>query len=146
MDEIESLNLGFSYTSGPLPPSGKEIVDSITYTYTDASQRPPNTADPGPANGPRDLDNSIAPTALVWQYYRTVTGSIGGAGQSYEIKIITPGQPSFAVTGVTQDLKVPPNFEIGAINLTWRIVQIQLSPENQMRFLSAKMEALKKRT
>lgn len=136
----------FNFFAGTSPISGNEIVDTIEYDYSNDSMRPPNTSAP-PADGFRDLSNQLGGSgpSLIWQYYRSVTGSIGGTGDPYEIKLITPGQPSFATTAISQDLSVPSNFDIGAFNLTWRILQLQLDPERQAAFQAAKLEAMQKR-
>ncbi|MEM8908029.1 MAG: hypothetical protein AAGD05_09310, partial [Bacteroidota bacterium] len=64
---------------------------------------------------------------------------------------LSRGQPSFA----NQPLNfydsffgaIPDNFQIHTYNLTWRLVQIQMSPENQAKFMAAQATALRaKRT
>ena len=145
MDQIVLLQPSFGYQSIVLPDNNKEIVDEMSYTFGPNSTQPFNTSQPVP--GPRSLVGVIGPTSLVWQYYRSVTGSIDGT--VCEIKLIDDGQESFA----TQPMNaydprfgaVPPSFQISTYNLTWRLVQIQMSPENQAKFLQAKANAIKAR-
>jgi hypothetical protein len=144
MDQIASLRPAFGYRSIVLP-NRKHIVDEMSYTFGPDSTRPFNSSQPAP--GPRSLVGTIGPTSLVWQYYRSVTGSIDGT--VCEIKLIDDGQESFA----TQPMNaydprfgaVPSAFRISTYNLTWRLVQIQMSPENQAKFMQAKVDALKAR-
>jgi hypothetical protein len=144
MDAIKAAQPAFGYQSITLP-NGKEIVDEMSYTYGPGSTQPFNASKP--ANGPRDLTGVIGPTSLVWQYYRSVTGSIDGS--VCEIKLIDDGQPSFAVQSMNAyDPRfgaVPAQFQISTYNLTWRLVQIQMSAENQAKFMEAKVNALKAR-
>lgn len=138
MDAVKAAQPAFDYKSGPTS-TGKEIVDTLSYTYGPGSTRPYNTAGV-PADGFRSESNSLGGVSLVWQYYRSVTGTIDGA--PYEIKIITPGQPSFATTPLNTNLSVPSSFQLATYNLTWRLLRIELTPETQSRFLAAKTKAL----
>lgn len=144
MDQIALLQPAFGYQSIVLP-NGKEIVDEMSYTFGPGSTQPFNASQPQP--GARSLVGTIGPTSLVWQYYRSVTGSIDGT--VCEIKLIDDGQVSFADQPInTYEPRfgaVPPNFDISTYNLTWRLVQIQMSPENQAKFMEAKVNALKAR-
>jgi len=145
MDQIVLLQPSFGYQSIVLPGNDKEIVDEMSYTFGPNSTQPFNASQPTP--GARSMVGTIGPTSLVWQYYRSVTGSIDGT--VCEIKLIDDGQESFA----TQPMNaydprfgaVPANFDISTYNLTWRLVQIQMSAENQARFMQAKADALKAR-
>ena len=74
--------------------------------------------------------------STVWQYYRNVSFSINGqlnpAQNPYNIITVSPGQHSFATTPLNQDVYFPPGeseSSIGAFNLTWRMVSIELTPE-----------------
>ncbi|MEL6863096.1 MAG: hypothetical protein AAFP19_01700 [Bacteroidota bacterium] len=142
MDQIVNMNLNFDYKTIEFGDNKKLLVDEMSYTFTDQSRVPYNSSTP--SNGPRDLSNVIAGTSLVWQYYRSATGSFDG-GAPCEIKYITSGQPSFADTPMNAfDSRfgaIPPNFNISTYNLTWRIVQIQMAPELQARFMAAKAAA-----
>ena len=121
---------------------GKLIIDSMSYLYSDSSTQPFNTSKE-PHNGLRDLSNffpelgSVAPS-LVWQYYRSVTGTIGG--KVCEIKLLQRGQPSFADTSINfydpffGELPPEDTFQVKSYNLTWRLVQIQLSEEKRILF------------
>jgi hypothetical protein len=128
MDAIVDANLGFGYQ-----PNNGDSVQTLSYDYREASTRPFNTV-ALPTSGPRSLTENISDDpALVWQYYRSVSGVIDGA--RCEIKLVSGGQPSFA----TQPLNandvdfgtLPSKFEIINYNLTWRLVQLQLSPEKK---------------
>ena len=133
MDTIAATNPGFSYDGG-------DEVHSMGYTFTDQSVEPNNVLR-RPANGFRDLSESLGNTALVWQYYRSVTVPIGGT--NYEVKIISPGQPKFSVTPLNQDLIVPPGSSSDiCFNLTWRLVQIQLTPEALQARLAARQKSM----
>lgn len=139
MNAFKTQLPSFDYTSGALPHSTKEIVDSISYDFSAGSQQPPNSSVPSP--GPRSEANVLGGDVVaVWQYYRTVT--IGGPSGPYEVKLITPGQPSFATTRLNQDLTIPSGYTIGAYNLTWRLVKIEMTPEKQAQFMKAKLEAM----
>ncbi|MDB2686642.1 hypothetical protein N9Y42_05475 [Mariniblastus sp.] len=140
MDEVKNSLTSFDYVSGPLP-NGKEIVDTMEYDFSSNSVRPPNTKQQ-PSNGQRDLENQMGATSNIWQYYRGATGII--EGQTVELRARTPGQPSFANTELNEDLYLPSNFQLETINLTWRLVRLQLAPEKQMKFLEAKINAKRK--
>jgi hypothetical protein len=143
MDAIAAAKPDFSYKSVDM--GGKQIVSEIDYNFTNSSTTPYNTSG-RPANGPRDLSISINKTSLIWQYYRSVTGTINGS--VCEIKLITQGQPSFATTPLnTYDPyfgQIPEGFIINTYNLTWRLVQIQMSPENQANYMMAIANSLQK--
>lgn len=145
MDQIVLLQPSFGYQSIVLPGNGKEIVDEMSYTFGPNSTRPFNASQP--TEGARSLVGKIGPTSLVWQYYRSVTGSIDGT--VCEIKLIDDGQESFATQAMNAyDPRfgaVPARFDISTYNLTWRLVQIQMSAANQARFMQAKVDALKAR-
>lgn len=142
MDEIAKVETGFSYTPVTLP-TGKKLVAEIDYDFDSSSVTPPN-ASGTPASGPRDLSISIGSgTDLVWQYYRSASGTIGG--QDVEINIPTKGQPSYADLALGDGFVAPTGFTLETLNLTWRIVQIQMSPENKANYLAAQMELMKAR-
>ena len=153
-DTVESImtalkeQIPYDFVSGALP-NGKVIVDTLSFTYPD-NLTPPLKEPFNSKNateGFRDLSNNIGPTSLVWQYYRSVTGKIDG--EVVEIKLLQRHQPSF--TEQSLDFNdpffgnIPASFEPSTYNLTWRLVQIQMSPESQAKFIAAKAEALKKR-
>jgi hypothetical protein len=135
---ISQAKSDFSFKAGPTN-SGKEIVDTLGYAFSDLSTTPYNTSR-RPANGFRDMSVQLGNTSLVWQYYRSVTGTIDGA--TCEIKLITNGQPSFALLQLNDFDpffgSIPSNFKIDTYNLTWRLVQIQLAPESVASFANAK--------
>lgn len=143
MNAVQDVESDFSYKSVNM--GGKEIVDTMSYDFTSSSKTPYNTSG-RPADGPRDLSNQIGDTSLVWQYYRSVTGSIDGS--VCEIKLLSQGQPSFATTPLDYNDSffgsLPANFQISTYNLTWRLVQIQMSPEKQANFMLAKANSLQK--
>lgn len=133
MDKIVSVNPDFRYESGA-------DVNTIAYDYTRSSNVPPNVLTP-PAIGNRSLSESLGNTALVWQYYRSVTVPI--SGQNYEIKLITPGQPAFSTTPLNTNLILPPGSSDDiCFNLTWRLIQIQLTPQALQARLARRQEAL----
>ncbi len=140
-DVIKSQVSGFDYT--PISLGGKEIVDTMSYDFTNSSTTPYNTSG-RPMDGFRDLSNVIADTSLVWQYYRSVTGTINGL--VCELKLFTEGQPSYATTDLNSNYSffgtIPEGFEVHTYNLTWRLVQIQMSPERQAKFLAAKAKVM----
>lgn len=149
---MEALKSKFTYEYFPgETPGGKEIVDTFEFTYPDPLppplKEPYNSKNPSP--GHRSLSNvpAIEKTALIWQFYRSVTGTIDG--KTVEIKLLQKGQPSF-----TEQLlnfndpyfgEIPPSFDPHTYNLTWRIVQIELTPESQAKFIAVKAQALEKR-
>ena len=63
-------------------------------------------------------------------------------------KLLSQGQPSFAKLSLDYNDpffgKLPANFKVSTYNLTWRLVQIQMSPANQAKFMLAKANALQK--
>jgi hypothetical protein len=142
MDAIALAQPAFSYQT--INTGGKELVSELDYTFSDASTQPYNTGG-RPANGPRDLSVVFGPKSLVWQYYRSVTGTMNGS--VCEIKLISQGQPSFATTPLNfYDPffgQIPEGFVINTYNLTWRLVQIQMSPENQAKYMIAMANSLK---
>lgn len=145
MKQVRAQEPAFNFHYGPTT-SGKEIVDSLSYDFTDSSTTPFN-ASGRPANGNRELSNQISSLGLVWQYYRSVTGTIDGT--VCEIKFLQRGQPSFATTPLNYYDPyfgaIPEGFEIHTYNLTWRLVQIELNPENQAKFAAARTAAFNKR-
>ncbi|MEM6455156.1 MAG: hypothetical protein AAF772_08690 [Acidobacteriota bacterium] len=147
MDVIVAQGLDFGYTSvvvkDKTTQEEKEIVDTVAYSFSNASKRPDN-ASMRPHNGYRDLSNQLCGThpSLVWQYYRSILGTFEGSGKTFEIRLPTKGQPSFATTGVTQGFTAPPGFTLTAVKLTWRILQLQIAPERQLNFMAARMKVL----
>lgn len=149
MDQIVSAKAGgpdkFNYTSTIM--GGSEIVDSLEYDFIkDTSQNPFNATIPI-TPGERELSNQIGALGLVWQYYRSVTGSVDG-GAPFEVKLLSRGQPSFALQSInfndpTLGSSVPDGFEVGAYNLTWRLVRIQMTPQIQAKFSESKMNLMK---
>ncbi|MFC4632593.1 hypothetical protein ACFO3O_01665 [Dokdonia ponticola] len=142
MNAVQGAESAFSYKSVDM--GGKEIVDTMSYDFTSNSRTPYNSSGT-PAQGSRDLSNKMGDTSLVWQYYRSVTGSIDGS--VCEIKLLSQGQPSFATTPLDYNDSffgsLPANFQISTYNLTWRLVEIQMSPEKQAAFMLAKANAIK---
>jgi hypothetical protein len=138
MDAIAAQNPDFTYDAGGTPLK----VDRIQYRFGASSVTPPNSKLASP--GTRDIETSLSSTALVLQYYRSVSGLIGGV--PVELVVPTVGQPSFAVTALDQGFAAPPSFQPVAYNLTWRLVQIQISDETRTKFLTAKLDARNKRS
>lgn len=143
MDEIKTLKPAFTYTAIDL--GHKLIVDKMGYDFTNGSTVPYNSSYRGSGTEPigfRDLENNYNKTSLVWQYYRSVTGVFQGQSTPCEIKLINEGQPSFSVTPLNAYSSnfgaVPANFDIHTYNLTWRLVQIQMSAERQAKFMAAR--------
>lgn len=138
MDAISAAKPNFQYKPITLS-GGKEIVDTMSYDFNSDSTTPYSSSG-RPQVGDRDLTISLGNTSLVWQYYRSVTGTIDG--NVCELKLFNDGQPSFATTALDNNYSffgsLPPNFKISTYNLTWRMVQIQMSPENQAKFMLAK--------
>lgn len=66
--------------------------------------------------------------------------------EPFEIKLLSRGQPSYAIQKLNFNDSffgaLPTGFEISTYNLTWRLVQIQMSPENQAKFMIAKANLL----
>ena len=149
MDQIVAAKANdpdvFSYK--PTTMGGSEIVDSLKYDFTsNVSQDPFNSTLPI-APGERELSNQIGNLGLVWQYYRSVTGSVGG-GAPFEVKLLSRGQPSFANQSMnfndpTLGSSVPDGFVAGAYNLTWRLVQIQMTPQTQAKFSESKINLMR---
>ena len=145
MDEIIRKNEDFDYKFITLG-NGKEIVSEISYDYDASSDRPPNTSAP-PVIGPRSLKNQFpANPALIWQYYRSVTGRVGSTGPRYNIRTLSEGQPSFAEARMNDDLVGPPDFQIESYDLIWRLVQIQISPEKLELFQAAMKSEVSRRS
>ena len=144
MDAITGIESAFSYKSVILP-NGKEVVETMSYDFSSSSTVPYNSS-PNPPIGPRDLSMVLSNnTSLIWQYYRSVTGSIDGT--VCEIKLISDSQESFATRSLNAfDSRfggIPANFQISTYNLTWRLVELQLSPEKAANFMLAKANAIK---
>ena len=79
-DIMETFNnsLGFSYVPVTLQPSGKEIVGSMKYNFSQGSITPPNSSGT-PSTGSRTLTNSgreETDVLRVWQYYRGATVAV----------------------------------------------------------------------
>ena len=143
MDAIAAQNSDFKYDAGGTPLK----VDRIQYTFGPTSIKPPNSRlfHPGDPrqNGTRDIETNLGNTALVLQYYRSVSGLVDGV--PVELVLPTVGQPSFEITALNAGFTPPPSFQPVAYNLTWRLVQIQISDETRTKFLSAKLDARNKR-
>lgn len=139
MDAIAVERSDFQYTSMTLP-NGKKLVNKMSYVFGSQSTRPYNSGVPVP--GPRSEETVLGPISLVWQYYRSVT--VGNGGTPFEVKTITPGfgQPSYTETPLDQNAIVPPGYEVGAYNLTWRLVKIELTPENMQNYMKGKAAAI----
>ncbi|MEM8998227.1 MAG: hypothetical protein AAGF23_25820 [Acidobacteriota bacterium] len=135
MDSIidNALVPGFNYKSDG------DIVDAIRYEFGDSSETPPN-AKGRPANGLRELENSLGgQPILIWQYYRGATYSFNG--ENIVVRNRTQGQPPFSTEAIGKGLPDFEGAELQTVNLIWRIVQIQMTPERQAKFLRAKMDA-----
>lgn len=137
MDQIVIAKPAFNYTANA------QFVDTMTYDFTSGSKTPYNSTPPV-APGMRAMTDNLGNPSLIWQYYRSVTGSIGGT--VCEIKLISNGQDSFTKR-VMNDYDpyfgaVPANFQISTYNLTWRLVQIQMTPARQQAFMQAKIDAM----
>jgi len=145
MDAVKAAQSAFDYEAVDL--GGKSLVDTMSYTYGPGSKQPYNSS--LPPDGFRDLSNTIASKSVVWQYYRSVTGTINGT--NCELKLFSKGQPSFSSTPLDlnqevssgENLTLPEGFQINTYNLTWRLVTIQMSPERQAAFMLARANAIK---
>ena len=139
MDAVVAAKPAFNYK-----PNG-QFVDTMTYDFTSNSTTPYNSTPPV-APGMRALSDNLGNPSLIWQYYRSVTGSIDGT--VCEIKLISGGQDSFAVRPMNAYDPyfgaVPANFQISTYNLTWRLVQIQMTPARQQAFMHAKIDTMNK--
>jgi hypothetical protein len=137
MDAIVAKNLGFGYKAPG------DYVDTMTYDFTSGSTTPYNSTKPV-APGMRALSDNLGSPSLIWQYYRSVTGSIDGT--VCEIKLISTAQESFTTRAMNAYDPyfgaVPANFQISTYNLTWRLVQIQMTPARQQAFMQAKLAAM----
>jgi hypothetical protein len=140
MDAIVAQNLNFGYTS--IQMGGKPIVNSMSYLYSNQSEKPFNATDPTP--GQRSLQMPMD-ASLVWQYYRSVTGTINGS--VCEIKLLAQNQPSFADLPLDYNDPffgtLPAGFEVQTYNLTWRLVRIQMSASKQAAYMAAHVDALR---
>jgi len=125
----------FEYGFGPTQ-AGKQIVTSISYDYSTASEQPPNVSGP-PVAGPRIIKTSIGAVSQVWQYYRSAIVTIDGT--DFEIRNRTVGQPSFADTTISQGFHLPTGATLKEYKLVFRNVTIDLSPEKEADYLTAKM-------
>jgi hypothetical protein len=126
MDAVVQARPAFSYHGA----SGG--VDNMSYNYSASSTRPFNTRDPGPANGLREEAESLGSSeALVWHYYRSVSGRFPDGDTLYEIKIANPtfSQPGYSTTALNAGIQVPSNFTIFNYNLTWRLLKLQITAE-----------------
>lgn len=126
MTAIVGLNPSFSFQAGPTP-NGKDIVSSLTYSYSGGSEQPDNSSGVPPF-GSRTLDNRLeTDVSRVWQYYRGARVSI--SGKEVDIEFPTSGQPSFSQT------KLNEGYELGidpiSYSLTWRLVTIDKLPEQR---------------
>lgn len=142
MDAIKAVEPSFDYSAVNL--GEKSIVDTISYDFGSSSTTPFNSSG-RPQDGPRDLSNTIADTSVVWQYYRSVTGSINGS--VCELKLFSQGQPSFAIQPLDSNDeffgRIPEGFNLSTYNLTWRLVTIQMAAENQAKFIAARSKSIK---
>lgn len=125
MDAVVQAQPAFSY-------NGKSGgVDTMSYNFSASSTRPPNTSGV-PGFGPRNEAESLGSSeALVWQYYRSVSGTFPGNDTLYEIKIANPtfSQPGYSTTALNAGIQVPSNFTIFNYNLTWRLLKLQITAE-----------------
>jgi len=137
LEAIKKVHPEFNYKQGG------GYVHEISYLYSDRSTEPLNTSAP-PSDGLRSLQSHTdkgAPVVLVWQYYRSVKGTINGT----EVDIVLnrnkdrKGQESFTERKLNaSDSRLPEGFNVISYNLTWRLIQIDMSPENQAKFEYAK--------
>ena len=146
MDAIKSKQTAFNYKTVTLrkgTSNEKEIVEEMSYNFSQTSKTPYNTSGT-PQDGKRSLINTHGDKSLVWQYYRSATGSVDGS--VCEMKLFSKGQPSFATTALNMNDpffgQFPSSFQLSTYNLTWRLVQIEITPEKQAEFLKAKAEAI----
>lgn len=129
MDAIKIKRPAFNYACKD------GTVDMMSYDFSTESTVPPNVyGAPAekPKPGPRDEEELVGSSqALAWQYYRSVSGTIGDDKSLYEIKIVndTSSQPKFSETALNWGEQVPSGFSIVRYNLTWRLLKLQLSAE-----------------
>jgi len=135
---VEHTGNQFSYSYGPA--DGGNVVVYMAYNFEGNSKVPYNTQYSGghgrPGNGLRSVKQNIQDegTSYVWQYYRSVTGVLNGGGP-YEIKNVSfDKQTPFDQRSFEDQLGLPPGFEVGAYNLTWRLVAVTLSSERADAF------------
>lgn len=144
MDALKIAEPTFNYSA--INMDGKEIVNNMSYNFGPNSKTPYNSSR-RPDDGPRDLSNHIGDTSLVWQYYRSVTGIFNRT--VCEIKCLSQGQPSFSTTALNYYDPffgaIPPEFNISTYNLTWRLIQVRMSPEKQAKFMLAQAKALQEK-
>jgi hypothetical protein len=137
MDAIVVAKPAFNYTANA------QFVDTMTYDFTGASTTPYNSTKPV-APGMRALTDTLGNPSLIWQYYRSVTGSIDGT--VCEIKLISSAQDSFTTRAINAYDSyfggLPANFQISTYNLTWRLVKIQMTPARQQAFMQAKINQM----
>lgn len=142
MDAVVAARPAFSYMTINL--SGKELVSEMTYTFGSGSSKPYSSSQPSP--GTRSIPMNIANNGIshIWQYYRSVTGSING--EVAEVKLFNEGQPSFAEREIGANNPrfgvIPAAFNVSTYNLTWRLVAIEMAPAVQAMFLAAQAEKM----
>lgn len=143
MDAIVKARPEFSYLTMTLP-SGKELVNEMTYTFGPGSTKPYSSSQPSP--GKRSIPMNIANNGIshIWQYYRSVSGSING--EVAEVKLFNDGQPSFAERPIGANNSrfgvIPSGFNVSTYNLTWRLVAIEMQPPVQAMFLAAQAKSM----
>lgn len=140
MELIQFENPSFQFTPSPTGGSPIEIVEQMSYDFTNPPSVTPVNSTTPIVPGFRVLKNQLENSPIsIWQYYRTVFGIINGT--ECELKLLSSSQPSYATTSLNESLlPLPEGFEIISYNLTWRLVQIEIHPD-QLKKLQYKPQS-----
>ncbi len=141
MDAIKAHDPSFDY-GHVVSNNNKIIVDHISYNFLNGQSDKPYNSSPVIENGSRVLNNQLHNSPVsIWQYYRSITGTINGA--RCELKLFSVSQPSFSITKLDDNDNslgtIPEGFVIESYNLTWRLVKIEMHP-NQLKNLQTKAQ------
>ena len=133
-EAVKQSQTGFDYMARDMS-NGKPKVLGFSY---DLEQVPaggiPSAKNPTPG------DRMIAQTlntdpASVWQYYRAAVLSNGT--DEITVRNPTSDQPSFMKTTISEGLVVPDGFEIVRYRLIWRLLIIDMAPDDKQMFQNA---------
>jgi len=155
MEQVRDQRSGFNFDD-----SGEGKLDLLSYMYSSSSCVPPNASQLPIPTGLRTLSNSLSTNPSdVWQYYRSVFGTVNTKDceqpakpctnqfeNCLEFKLRTPGQPSYnnypLITDEENQELESFGVSIKAYCVTWRIIQVKLTPAALRKFLHAKLVAL----
>lgn len=129
MEVIQFENPSFQFTSSPTGGAPIEIVEQMSYNFTSPpSITPPNSTTPI-VPGFRVLKNQLENSPIsIWQYYRSAFGFINNT--ACELKLFSASQPSYATTSLDYStVPLPEGFIVEGYTLTWRLVQIEIHPD-----------------